>query len=328
MSRCVFQPGDQRKFMSAVKEKFACSWEEIGNRVGLSARTLRDWRREVLLGKKETLQRFSLLTGFPLPHIIEERDEWWNAKKWQREANKIRLKIHGPPGTPAGRSKGGRNSQLRRKLYPERYAGSGIILGKTFNFPSDSVELAEFIGIMLGDGGVSKEQIKITLHRTDDQEYARYVCDMITRLFGVKASVYTYKNVNVSTICISGVELVKFLVKKGLCIGSKKRANIGLPNWVKTKREYIRASIRGLIDTDGCFFVHKYKVKNKMYEYKKIGFVSYISQLMLDVQEGLLMLGFHPKRSGVRLFLYNQREALCYLQEVGTSNPKNIARWR
>lgn len=314
--------------MMEVKEKLACSWEEIGTQVGLCARTLRDWQREVLLGNKEVLQRLSSLSGATLPIIIEEREEWWNAKKWQKEANRIRLKIHGPPGTPEGRSKGGKISQMRRRLYPERYTGMGVTLRKKLHIPAKSIQLAELIGILLGDGGISKEQVKITLNLIDDKEYLGFVCKLLLQLFEMKASIYTDKKYHVNTICISSVELVEFLTRNGLCIGSKKKANVGMPSWIKDRSDYSKACIRGLVDTDGCFFIHKYKVNNKMYEYKKINFVSYIPQLMSDVEKQLKLLGFTPKVKGVRLFLYNQQEALRYLTEIGTSNPKNYFRWK
>lgn len=328
MSRYVFKPGDQHKFMVNMKNKLACSWEKIGTKVGLSSRTLRDWQREILLGNKDVLHQLSLLSNIPLPIIVEEREEWWNAKKWQKEANRIRLKIHGSPGTTEGRSKGGKISQMRRLLYPERYAGTRTVLRKKLHIPAKSVRLAELIGILLGDGNLSKEQMKISLNLVDDKKFSEYVCEILFQLFGIKASVYTDKKYHVNTVCISSVELIEFLTKNGLCVGSKMKANVGIPSWIKCRPDYSRACIRGLVDTDGCFFIHKYKVNNKTYEYKKISFVSYIPKLMEDVKNQLISLGFTPKVQGAkRLFLYNQQEAKRYLEEIGTSNPKNFIRW-
>lgn len=328
MSRFFFKQGDQRKFMKAVKTKLGRPWEEIALKVGVSGRTLRDWQREILLGKKEILSKLSRLSGISLPLVLEEREEWWNARAWSARANVIRMKMYGPPGTPEGRSKGGRISQLRRRINPNLYKDSGIIFRNTFNYPAESQEFAEFIGIMLGDGGMSSGQIKITLDMNVDKKYASIVQNMINNLFKRNPSLYIRKDVNVITICLTGVNLVNYLVSKGLCIGSKMRANIGIPKWIKSNPSYSKSCIRGLVDTDGCFFIHKYKVNNKIYEYKKINFVSYIPQLMSDVENQLKSFGFTPKVRGVRLFLYNQHEALRYLKEIGTSNPKNYFRWR
>lgn len=327
--RCKFRAGDQKRFLNSVKDKLGFSWENIASDFGLSGRTLRDWRNETLLGQKEVLIGLSKKAKIPMPPVVEEKEEWWSAKAWSAKANAIRMKMYGPPGTPEGRSKGGKISQLKRILNPELYRGTGVIVRNSFNYPPESSRLAEFIGIMLGDGGISKDQVKISLDMNADKKYVPIVMELIQELFGKKPSLYNRKKFNVSTICLTGVNLVSYLINKGLCVGSKLRANIGLPDWIVENLDYSKACIRGLIDTDGCFFKHGYKVKGKFYEYKKISFVSYIPQLIADVKKQLLLLGFHPKiQGGKRLFLYNQHEALRYLREIGTSNPKNYFRWR
>ena len=114
--RYKFKAGNQRKFLNSVKERLGFSWEDIASDFGLSGRTLRDWRSETLLGQKEVLMRLSEKAGIPLPPVIEEKEEWWSARAWSEKANVIRMKMYGPPGTPEGRSKGGKISQLNRKL--------------------------------------------------------------------------------------------------------------------------------------------------------------------------------------------------------------------
>lgn len=314
--------------MRAVKVKLGYSWEEVASKVGVSGRTLRDWQREILLGNKEILLKLSRLGGVSLPPIVEERQEWWNTRAWSKRASRIRMQMYGPPGTPEGRSKGGMISQLRRTTNPELYKNSLIIFKNRFNYPLESPKLAEFIGIMLGDGGTSKDQIKITLDINVDKEYASVVRNMIKDLFGKNPSIYVRKDANALTICLSGVDVVSYLVSKGICIGSKMKANIGIPEWIKSNPIYSKSCIRGLIDTDGCLFIHKYKFKEKNeYRYKNICFVSAIPKLMSDVKEQLQLLGYTPKGKGTKLFLYNQIEAKRYLDEIGTSNPKNFIRW-
>lgn len=316
--------------MEAVKEKLGCRWEEIAIKVGVSGRTLRDWQREALLGKKEALSKLSSLSGIPLPPVIKEREEWWNTRAWSKKASNVRMKIYGPPGTPEGRSKGGKISQLRRTLYPELYRGTGVIVKNSFLYPHESTKFAEFVGIMLGDGGISKDQIKISLDMNTDKEYVPVVMELIQELFGKTPSLYNRKKFNVSTICLTGVNLVNYLIRKGLCVGSKMKANVGIPRWIKSDSNYSKSCIRGLVDTDGCLFIHKYKHKQREqeYGYRNICFVSAIPKLMTDVKEQLQLLGYSPKGKGIKLFLYNQQETLRYLREIGTSNPKNYFRWR
>jgi len=41
--------------------------------------------------------------------------------------------------------------------------------------PERSSNLAEFIGIILGDGGITERQVTVTLHKHDDKDFCFYV---------------------------------------------------------------------------------------------------------------------------------------------------------
>lgn len=82
-----------------------------------------------------------------------------------------------------------------------------------FNQPPYSLELAEFIGIILGDGSLSKNQLTITLHKFDDKDFISYVKNLIKRLLGVAPSVYRFqkgKKENQSISLSQGLGLFSF----------------------------------------------------------------------------------------------------------------------
>lgn len=81
-------------------------------------------------------------------------------------------------------------------------------------------------------------------------------------------------------VSISGMNLVEYLKQKGLCIGNKVHLQVGVPDWILSKQDYIKGCIRGLIDTDGSFILHKYKIKEKMYTYPKISFSNNQSHIL------------------------------------------------
>src|SRR5665811_87527 len=57
---------------------------------------------------------------------------------------------------------------------------------KTIRTPKPSREFAEFIGIMLGDGGINNPwQANITMNSVADAKYAIYVEKLIQKLFGI-----------------------------------------------------------------------------------------------------------------------------------------------
>ena len=229
------------------------------------------------------------------------------------------MSLYGPPGTPEGRSKGGRVSWSRRKNNPDlwkKYTNS-------FKNPRESKYLAEFIGIMLGDGGLSENQCTIYLNSETDKDYAKYVVNLMTKLFGAKPAVYKSDKEKLLRLVLSGVNLIKILKSKGLKVGNKIKNASKVPRWIYLNTEYTKLCIRGLVDTDGCFAIHKYSVKGKKYTYIKLCFTSGSILLLNFVNDSLKNLGYTPKLfSNLNVWLYNQSEVKRYLREIGTRNRK------
>ncbi|OGD83776.1 hypothetical protein A2572_01000 [Candidatus Collierbacteria bacterium RIFOXYD1_FULL_40_9] len=67
-------------------------------------------------------------------------------------------------GGGQGRSKGGVNSQINRRVNPIHYRNLGCNVAKESVTPKHSELLAETVGVILGDGGITNNQLKITLN--------------------------------------------------------------------------------------------------------------------------------------------------------------------
>lgn len=323
MYRLQFKKGELRKFIINVQNKLNLNSKETGKLVGVSSRTINDWKREKFNPSNIVINKLSEKTNIPIPkHRI--LNEFWYAKKGASLGGKMRFKIHGVIGDIESRRRGGQISWLKRKDNP-------LLLRKymnTFSKPKESIKLAELIGIILGDGTIHKGQCVIYLNSNTDKQYALFTQNLINSLFKLPVSLRKANRDNVLRVSISGTNVVKYLVEKGLKIGNKVLLQVGVPDWVWTKGEYIKACIRGLIDTDGCFVIHKYKVKNKKYHYPKICFSNHSEPLLDFVFKGLKKLGFNPKRTvDYDVWLHNQNEVKRYLKDIGTSNIKpNIAK--
>lgn len=64
--------------------------------------------------------------------------------------------------------------------YPKKSHRKAVI------FPKDSVALAEFFGIMIGDGGINNSwQVNVSMNAVKDKTYARYISRLIQGLFGL-----------------------------------------------------------------------------------------------------------------------------------------------
>lgn len=321
--RIKFRSGIQKKFIADVYKKSGCSINDLAKISGVHIRSFRDWKREKLTMTLAAAELFCEKFDLNLPEdkkIIVKR--WRRAKK---EAGRIggvsRFKKHGSPATPEGRSRGGIKAlaNLRR---------NGIIpVFKTYRLPIDfNEDLAEYVGIMLGDGGITSGQCTITLNSVADREYVLFILRLGEKLFGEIPKTIKRKNSKAIIIYYNGVLLVKFFVKIGLKIGNKVKQQVDVPEWIKNSQNLSRACLRGLIDTDGGIFLHKYKVSGKEYAYKKICFSNRSIPLLMFVADTLKKLGFTPKIidkvENKKVWLYNEKEVKRYLGIVGTNNPR------
>ncbi len=101
---------------------------------------------------------------------------------------------------------------------------------------------------------------------------------------------------------------------------------------------FARECIRGLVDTDGCFFNHTYVVNGKQYTYLKIAFTSASTPLRSSVEKFLINLGFSVRMSGVRsgnngrdVRIDDAGSVAKYIREIGSHNQKHldkIEKWK
>ena len=231
------------------------------------------------------------------------------------------------PGTIEGRRKGGQISQQRRRVNPDYYRKQGCNVAKTFLFPDKSDKLAELFGIILGDGGITSRQLHITLNSVADHKYSIYVKQLIGDLLGECPHVYKRKDAKAVVLVVSGVGLINYLVSNGLLTGNKVVGQVDVPDWIKINQDYSTSCVRGLIDTDGGVFVHKYVSKGKSYSYLKINFTNMSQPLRAFIYTSLEHLGFHPKmQSFNKVWLYNEKEVLRYFQVIGSSNYRLLSK--
>lgn len=324
MARVVFRKGEQRRFIERVEKVTGLSSEGLGELVGISGRSLRDWRSENLLGFQKVLLKLSDFSGISLPKILEIRPEYWSVHKAARKGAYARLKIYGPLGTFESCRKGGLVAQQRRRENPEKYRALGCSLRKKVACPSHSPELAEAFGILLGDGGISSRQVYITLNAIADKKYAVFVESLFKKLFKIEVRRYKRsRGDNTIILAMSATNLVEFLVQKGLSVGNKVKQQVGVPGWISANRSYGIACVRGLMDTDGGIFNHRYKVNGKKYSYKKLCFGNRSVPILNFVKNELENLGFNPKmRENRHVWLYNEKEVKAYLEKVGTHNQR------
>jgi hypothetical protein len=197
--------------------------------------------------------------------------------------------------------------------------------------PKKEENLAEIVGAILGDGHImfNKKgkkigvyQINITGHKELDKDYhLNYLKEKFEKLFKVNPKEVLVPKKLGRHLVIYSRELVKFFVKMGLAPGSKLKNQTTIPLWIFEKEAYLKACLRGLIDTDGC--VHKMSQRDS--NLVRINFTNHNRTLLRDTHKGFVILGYHPSkiiRNRV-FYISQQKEIAKYLKEIGFSNKKH-----
>jgi hypothetical protein len=325
-SRIRLPKGEQKKFIDTAIARSGNA-VAIAALLEISSRTVRDWRREKFLMSYEALQTISARYGISMPTNITIEDEFWYTTKGAHAGGLASYRKQG--GVIGG------DPVIRKQRWLEWYEREGRFNSNfgdnplPFNKPEKSVVFAEFIGIMMGDGGMTSSQLTISLHNIDDLEYSEFVIKTMQELFNITPSVYHRVESSVNIIVISRSGLVKYLHELGLPIGNKVKQNFDIPDWIKENHDYMIACIRGLVDTDGCIFTHRYRVNGKQYMYKKMAFSSSSPPLIVTVQNFLKENGFHARvsRQGVNVRIESAADIKRYFELIGSHNPKHLKRY-
>lgn len=183
---------------------------------------------------------------------------------------------------------------------------------------SYSADLAEFVGILLGDGGINPTQIHVTIN---DREtlYILFIKRLIQRIFGIEARAMPKKNVRAQDIYFGSTAAVRYFLKMGLA-HNKVKQQVSIPKWIFSSPAYQKACLRGLIDTDGSVCKLKFGVQ--------ISFTNRSMPLLRGAQQIFRGLSYHPSKiSCYRFYLTKRQDLLKYSSEIGFSNPKHRTRF-
>ncbi|MBI4225481.1 MAG: LAGLIDADG family homing endonuclease [Candidatus Sungbacteria bacterium] len=325
MRRVSFPKGKQKQFLLQVQKKSGLSWRQVAQIGGVHIRTLADWKREKFTMSFDALARLSKKTKVPAPKNTTIKNPFWYAARGARAGG---LAVYQKYGRIGG------DPEVRRKRWKEWWSREGklhphpILIARSIKKPRLCAELAEFIGIVLGDGGITQDQISITLHYIDDLEYSKFVVLLVKKLFEIDASNLRRPNEHVVVIRISRTNLVKFCVALGLKIGNKVKQQVDMPQWIKDNLKYQIACLRGLVDTDGSVFRHRYKSNGKLYSYKKIDFTNRSIPLLTSVSNILKILGIKHRIAGnYKIRIEAQKDVERFFKLIGSHNPKHLKKY-
>lgn len=323
--RIYFEKGAQKKFIRRAITKIGMSQKDIAARIGISPRTLTDWLREKYSLSYKNASLIAKMSNQKIPRIVERKAQYWSAKD-----NAVKGGVASYAKSKFGNNEAKRLARWKEWWQTEGNANSKIVKPQSFIVPKKSAALAELVGILLGDGGITTYQCNITLNSVTDYEYSLYVEDLITKLFGVPVHRYAKGNSLAQNLSINRKGVVDFLISIGLQKGNKLAQGIKIPSWILGNKEYSRACVRGLIDTDGCVIHEIHRIKGKIYRYARLNFTSASIPFVKSVMKILETENLEPKvrRGGTAVQLEKNDKIWHYFKVIGTSNPKHLRRWR
>ena len=196
-----------------------------------------------------------------------------------------------------------------------------------------TLELAEDLGIMTGDGSLNskrKHDYEIVCSGDAEDEvdyYINYVSPLKCKLFNAKIQprLINPKRQNEFGIRLWSKAIFNFYTQLFDFPAGKKECLIGVPHMIKESDEQTQASfIKGLFDTDGSLTFRK---KNSdVYYYPIIKFTTMSQNLYIKIREILLRFGFNLW-SNKRL-RYDQRyDRTYFIYDIDISGEGNLNRW-
>ena len=318
---------EQRKFIELVEKRIGGGTKELASISKVGIRQISDWKNAKSTLSLYAFEKFLVAAKIPRPTKIKIIERYSHAKSAGKKGFIAVLKKYG---------KFPKNEERRKENWQKWWKTKGkhqkreICKSKSIKIPMKYRQLAEWFGILIGDGGITERQVRITLNCETDKTYSKFVIKLIQKLFHVKPKIYKIKGTKAFNISISSTDLVDFLFKYGLKVGNKLEQNLSIPEWIMKSKKYIIPCIRGMFDTDGCVVIETHRIKRKKYRYYRLNFTSASPILIGQTVWALEKLGFHPKirRYGRSVQLENINEIWEYFKRIGTSNPKHIKRLR
>jgi len=186
-------------------------------------------------------------------------------------------------------------------------------------------DLAEFIGILLGDGYISRKynRIKISCN-SNEIEYINYIKNLIISLFNYRPIIKKRKNENTIDLFIFNKKIINFIIDEVGLNESPKWNHAVIPKfYLKHDKEIIR----GYFDTDGCLTI----ANNNGLRYPRIE----MKIMPSPMQEQFLTIlkkynfrygAYNLDKGKIRVQINGKTQLAKWKNLIGSNNQKNISR--
>ncbi len=315
---------DSKKFLFIfLKKKYGCnSYNSLSVRLKISFRTLQNWMYDKSRYIPEKIIPEEIKSKL---NILDKQNDNWGASKGGKRVYKILVQKYGISEIRRRQSKGGKRA-TQLKINSEPKINMEIIHDPIF---------LEFYGALLGDGWLSQLKNKNKIiriiglcgHIQLDREYLFYWKKNLSKMFLRTPYIKDIPKDNGMQLTFGHFQLFKFLTEYlNFPIGKKEKLYL-VSDLEKLGFEKLKYVIRGIFDTDGCFYLDKTPVGRP---YPGIVITMKEPILIRQIYSILIKKGFkvyHYKSEKIeRLFLKGTKQLRKWINEIGSSNPSKFNR--
>lgn len=199
------------------------------------------------------------------------------------------------------------------------YKTANIIQKGNAKIPATlTTQLAEFIGLLLGDGSIvlSNYQICVSMDGVLDEKYIYEIPRNYFRsIFGKEPLICYSKRSRGIRCIIYSKEVCDFLVKDlGMPYGRRKYSDRNvIPKILFKDNELLKNVIRGLFDTEGGFYQHN-KTSPRLYIYNTSEY------LLSSIHKALIQLGYNAIMKKKWIKICRKEDIAKFFNEIGTNN--------
>ena len=192
---------------------------------------------------------------------------------------------------------------------------------KNIKSPILDEKLAEFIGVYLGDGTLTKYFVRIFGDKRYDSHYFNYISDLVEEIFDIKPSIREIKNKNLIILEVSSKKFCDYLQEQfNFKLGSKIRNGQKIPREILNNQKLLFACLRGLIDTDGTISKDGSTLCIRFTSHSPI-----IINQLVNINKKVNIFAFTNETGlGTR----NASKIDEFFKLIGSSNLSNIIRYR
>lgn len=177
-----------------------------------------------------------------------------------------------------------------------------------------SNELAELIGIILGDGCLTNlprtEALRIVCN-SEQQDYINHIVTLIQKIFDKRPTVYKRSGQKATNITLYRCNLSERL---GIPCGNKIKNQVTIPKWIKENRNYSTNCLKGLFETDGSYY------EDESNYTCVIEFKNNCRSLLQNVHHILKNFGYHPQFGKNYIRLARRREVFGFKSLINFRN--------